>query len=230
MIWIFPLWISVRCQYDVIRGALVVAVVLIELLLLHHTQLVLYEFGAIALQRIGPDQVQLLLFLLRRQAHLRLLVRRTVGGAHRWSLGAREDRGRGRDVVASLTQVQPAVAHLMLAAHVLLRWRWIAFVVAVVVVRLAVREAHILYLDVLQGEQLLPACWRRWLLHLYGAHILTLLRCLVRLQGLGDGLRLAHEVGLLRGWTALHLSTILVDQCELLLGRRRHAVPSHLRH
>ena len=84
--------LSIRRHYDVVGRALIIAV-LIHLLLLHEAQLVLYELASVVLQRVGPDQVQLLLLLLRRQAQL--LELRAVCRAHRWPLGAGKHRGRG---------------------------------------------------------------------------------------------------------------------------------------
>lgn len=79
--------LAIGHQHDIVGRRLVVAVDLVRLLLLHQAQLVLYEFAAIALQGVGPDQVELLLLLLRRQAHLLVLC--GAAGAHHWSLRAR---------------------------------------------------------------------------------------------------------------------------------------------
>ena len=91
---------------------------------------------------------------------------------------------------------------------------------------MAVGHADILYLDVFQGHQLLPA---RRLLSLRGADHRTLLLHFILLQRLVDRLLLADEVGFLGGRAALDLGAVLVDQGELL-GWRGHAVASHLRH
>lgn len=102
----------------------------------------------------------------------------------------------------------------------------VAVVVAVVVVRLAVGHAGVLYLNVLQGEQLL-ATRRCRLGALRATYHWALLLHVILLQYLC--VLLADEVGFLRGRAALKLGAVLVDQGELL-RRRRHAVAAHLRH
>lgn len=133
LIRVLPL--SIRRHDDIVGRALVVAA-LIHLLLLHEAQLVLYELAPVGLQRVSPDQVQLLLLLLWRQAQL--LELRPVRRAHRWALGAGQHRRRGRGVVAGLAQEKSLIC---LVARCL--------VIAVVIVGLTVRHADILYLDVL---------------------------------------------------------------------------------